>query len=85
MDMRSTTIMQTMATALSRGAIIAALASTALAGAAQARVDAPLTARSPQAQATVGHSCDPAEIIGVISFCNPGGHSRGPGAGAGRL
>ena len=80
--MLSTTVKQTMATALSGAAIIAAVA---LAGVAQARVDAPLTAKSPQAQATVGHSCDPAEIIGVISFCNPGGHSRGPGAGAGRL
>jgi len=80
--MLSTTVKQTMATALSGAAIIAAVA---LAGVAQARVDAPLTAKSPQAQATVGHSCDPAEIIGVISLCNPGGHSRGPGAGAGRL
>ena len=80
--MLSTTVKQTMATALSGAAITAAVA---LAGVAQARVDAPLTVKSPQAQATVGHSCDPAEIIGVISFCNPGGHSRGPGAGAGRL
>jgi hypothetical protein len=84
-DMLSPTVKQTMATALSGAAITAAIASTALAGVAQARVDAPLTAKSPRAHATVRHSCDPAEIIGVISFCNPGGHSRGPGAGAGRL
>jgi hypothetical protein len=71
---------------LTRKAVItAAIACTALAGVAQARVDAPLTANSPQAHATAAHGCDPAEIIGVISFCNPGGHSRGPGAGAGRL
>jgi len=71
---------------LTRTAVIAAaIASTALAGVAQARVDAPLTAKSLQAHAAVAHGCDPAEIIGVISFCNPGGHSRGPGAGAGRL
>ncbi|HEX6696078.1 MAG TPA: hypothetical protein VF080_04760 [Solirubrobacteraceae bacterium] len=71
---------------LTRTAVItAAIASTALTGVAQARVDAPLTAKSPQAHATAAHGCDPTEIIGVISFCNPGGHSRGPGAGAGRL
>jgi hypothetical protein len=71
---------------LSRKAIItAAIASTALAGVAQARVDSPLTAKSPQTHTTAAHGCDPAEIIGVISFCNPGGHSRGPGTGAGRL
>jgi hypothetical protein len=71
---------------LTRTAVIAAaIASTALAGVAQARVDAPLTAKSPQAHAAAADGCDPAEIIGVISFCNPGGHSRGPGAGAGRL
>lgn len=80
--MLSTTVKRTMVTALTGAAITAF---TALAGVAQARVDAPLSAKSPQTQATVGHSCDPAEIIGVISFCNPGGHSRGPGAGAGRL
>jgi hypothetical protein len=71
---------------LTRNAIItAAIACTALVGVAQGRVDSPLTANSRQAHATVAHSCDPAEIIGVISFCNPGSHSRGPGAGAGRL
>jgi hypothetical protein len=71
---------------LTRKAVItAAIASTALVGVAQARVDAPLTAKSPQANATAAHGCDPAQIIGVISFCNPGGHSRGPGAGGGRL
>jgi hypothetical protein len=71
---------------LTRTAVITvAIAFTALAGVAQARVDAPLTPKSPQAHATAAHGCDPAEIIGVISFCNPGGHSRGPGAGAGRL
>jgi hypothetical protein len=77
--MLSTNVKRTMATALSG----AAIASTALVGGAQARLDAPLIAKSPQA--TVGHRCDPAAIIGVISFCNPAGHSRGPGAGAGRL
>jgi hypothetical protein len=66
-------------------AITAAIASTALAGVAQARVDSPLTAKSPQAHPAAAHGCDPAEIIGVITFCNPGGLSRGPGAGAGRL
>ena len=66
-------------------AITAAIASTALAGVAHARVDAPLTAKSLQAHAAVAHGCDPAEIIGVISFCNPGGRSRGPGTGAGLL
>ena len=71
---------------LTRKAVItAAIACTALAGVAQARVDAPLTAKSPQAHATAAHGCDPAEIIGVISFCNPGGRSRGPGTGAGLL
>jgi hypothetical protein len=71
---------------LTRKAVItAAIASAALAGVAQARVDSPLTAMSPQTHATAAHGCDPAEIIGVISFCNPGGHSRGPGTGAGRL
>ena len=71
---------------LTRKAVItAAIASTALAGAAQARVDSRPTAKSPQAHAAAAHSCDPAEIIGVISFCNPGGRSRGPGAGAGAL
>lgn len=71
---------------LTRKAVItAAVACTALSGVAQARVDAPLTAKSRQADATAAHGCDPAEIIGVISFCSPGAHSRGPGAGAGRL
>jgi len=71
---------------LTRKAVItAAIACTALAGAAQARVDSPLTANSPQAHATAAQGCDPAQIIGVISFCNPGAHSRGPGTGAGRL
>ncbi len=68
-----------------KAVITAAIASTALAGVAHARVDAPLTAKSPQAHATATHGCDRAEIIGVISFCSPGDHSRGPGAGAGRL
>ena len=71
---------------LTRKAVItAAIASTTLAGVAQASVDAPLTAKLPQAHASSAHGCDPAEIVGVISFCNPGGHSRGPGAGAGWL
>jgi hypothetical protein len=71
---------------LTRKAVItAAIASTALVGVAQARVDSPLTAKLPHAHAAAAHGCDPAEIIGVISFCSPGGHSRGPGTGAGRL
>ena len=41
---------------LTRKAVItAAIACTALAGVAQARVDAPLTPKSPQAHATAAH------------------------------
>jgi hypothetical protein len=38
-----------------------------------------------QPSAVAADACDPAGIIGQITFCNPLGTSRGVGAGLGRL
>ena len=48
---------------------------------------APAPAQPPDLRPPIATSqrCDPAADIGVITFCNPLGRSRGPGAGGGLL
>jgi hypothetical protein len=62
--------------------LVAALGAASLLAFAVSAPAQPADTHVPHAAA---HRCDPAAQVGRITLCNPLGHSRGVGAGLGRL